>query len=67
MIISDLLFREKLNITSRRIEKPKPLTKIARANIKLDEKELNKQTAKKVNNPYYFTDRILKIAFNITI
>ena len=38
---------------------PKPLEQIAGEHIKLNDKEL----AKKMNNPYYFTDENLKIGF----
>ena len=68
MIITEWLFREpneNLKIIPRRIHNPKPLREIARENIKTDDKKLNKELATQINNPYYFTDRILKKAFNI--
>ena len=43
---------------------PKALKQIARENIKLDDKQLNKELAKTMINPYYFTDRALQIALN---
>ena len=42
---------------------PKSLKQLARNNIKLDDKQLNKELAKKMINPYYFTDRNLKVGF----
>ena len=36
-------------------------------NIKLDDKQLNKELAKKMINPAYFTDRALQVGFNITL
>ena len=69
MIIPEWLFREpneNLNNIPRGIYNLKPLQQIARDNIELNEK-LKKELAKKMNNPYYFTDRILKIAFNINL
>ena len=36
-------------------------------NFKLDDKELNKVLAKKMTNPYYFSDRALRVGFNITL
>ena len=42
------------------------MKRIARENIKLDDKQLNKEVAKGMKNPYYFTDRALKIGFHIT-
>ena len=43
------------------------MRQIARDNIKLDDKQLNKELAKKVINPYYFTDRNLKVGFKINL
>ena len=42
---------------------PKSLKKIAGDNIKLDDKQLIKESAKEMLNPYYFTDSNLKVAF----
>ena len=39
------------------------LKQIARQNIKLNDKELDTELAKKLNNLYYFFDKILKVAF----
>ena len=33
----------------------------------MDDKQLNKKLAEKMINPFYFTDRILKIAFNTNL
>ena len=33
----------------------------------LDDKKLNKELAKKMTNPYYFTDRVLQVGFNFTL
>ena len=38
------------------------LREIAREKTKIDDKQLNKETAEKTINPYYFTDKILQIA-----
>ena len=46
---------------------PKPLKQVARDSIKLDDKQLNEELAKKKNNPYYFTDTVLQFGFNITL
>ena len=54
--------REKLKIYN-----PKPLKQRARDNIRLDEKQINKELAKKMINPYYFTDRNLKAGFEINL
>ena len=46
---------------------PKSLTQIARFNIRLDDKQLNKELAKKMLNPYYFTDRNLRVGFKFDL
>ena len=38
---------------------PKSLTHISRDNNRLDDKQFNEELAKKMINPYYFTDRNL--------
>ena len=50
---------------SKTIYNPKSLTQIARNNIKLDDIQLNKESARKMLNPCYFTDRNLKVGFKI--
>ena len=51
----------------KNIKTPKSLKQIARANIKLDDKQIFEELAKKMINPYYFTDRALQVGFNITL
>ena len=46
---------------------PKSLKQLARNNFKLDDKQLNKKLAKKMINPYYFTDRNLQVGFKINL
>ena len=65
MIIPEWLFKE--NIENKKIKNPKSLKQRARDNIKLDDMQLNKELAKKMINPYYFTDRALRVGFNITL
>ena len=67
MIIPDWLFRKPIENISRRIYNPKPIREIAREKIKIDDKQPNKELAEKMINPYYFTDRILKTAFNTAL
>ena len=43
------------------------MKQLARINIKLDDKQLNKELAKKMINPYYFSDRNLKVAYKINL
>ena len=35
--------------------------------MKLDDKQLNEELAKKMLNPYYFTDRHLNVGFKINL
>ena len=67
MIIPEWLFREPVENKIETIYNPKSLKQLARNNIKLDDKQLNKEIAKKMLNPYYFTDRNLKVGFKINL
>ena len=67
MIIPEWLFREPVENKIETIYNPKSLKQLARNNIKLDDKQLNKEIAKKMLNPYYFTDRNLKVGFKIIL
>ena len=60
-IIPEWLFREPIENKIKKIYNPKPLRQLARDNIKLDDKQLNKELAKKMPNPFYFTDKNLKV------
>ena len=58
------------NLVEKKINKvhnPKSLKQIARDNNKIDDKQLNKELAKKMINPYYFTDSNLKVGFKINL
>ena len=61
------MFLEPVENKNNRIYNPKSLKKIAQNNIKLDDKQLNIELAKKMINPYYFTDRYLKVGFKINL
>ena len=66
MIIPKWLFKEEQTPTRKKIQKvynPKTLKQLAREKIKLDDKEL----AKHMINPYYSTDKNLKIGFKINL
>ena len=67
MIIPEWLFQEPFENKIKNIYKPKPLTQTARDNIRLDDKQLKKELAKKMLNPYYFTDRKLIVRFKINL
>ena len=49
----------------KKVYNTKTLNRIARENIKMNDKELGKELAKKLINPYCFTKEILKLGFKI--
>ena len=67
MIIPEWLFQEPVENKIKKIYNPKSLKQLARNNIKLDDKQLNKELAKKMINPYYFIDENLKVGFKINL
>ena len=67
LIIPEWLFQEPVENKIKKIYNPRSLKQIARDNIRLDDKQLNKELAKKMINPYYFTDRNLKVGFKINL
>ena len=67
LIIPKWLFQEPIENKPSRISNPIPLRARTRDNIKLDDKQLNREIATKILNPFFFTDRILQVTFNITL
>ena len=67
MIIPEWLFLEPVENKIEKIHNPRSLRQIARDNNILDDKQLNKELAKKMINPYFFTDRKLKVGFKINL
>ena len=67
MIKPEWLFQETVENKINNIFNPKSLKQLARDNINLDKKQLKKELAKKMLNPYYFTERNLRVGFNITL
>ena len=67
LIIPEWLFQKPVENKVNKIYNPKSLKQLARNNIKLDDMQLNKELAKKMINPYYFTDRILKVGFKTNL
>ena len=67
MIIPEWLFQEPVENRIKKIHNPKSLKHIARNNIKLDDKQLIKELARKMINPYYFTDRNFRVGFKIDL
>ena len=67
MIIPEWLFREPIENRIKKIYNPISLKKSARNKINLDNNQLNKELAKKMINPYYFSDRRLLVAYKINL
>ena len=67
MIIPEWLFKEPIENKIEKLYNPKSLKQLARNNIRLDDKQLNTELAKKMINPYYFSDRNLKVAYKINL
>ena len=63
MIIPEWLFQEPVENKIKKLYNPKSFKQLARNNIKLDDQQLNKELAKKMINPFFFTDRALQIGF----
>ena len=70
MIIPDWLFREERSPIKKKIQKvnnPKTLQHLARQIFKMNDKELDREIAKKMMNPYFFIDENLKRGFKINL
>ena len=67
MIIPEWLFQEPVENKINKLYSPKSLKQLARDNIRLDDRQLNKELPRKMNNPYYFTNRALQVAFKIIL
>ena len=67
MIIPEWLFQEPIESKTNKIYNPKSLKQIARDFIRLDDKQLNEEIVEKMLNPYYFTDRNLKVGFKMNL
>ena len=67
MIIPECLFQEPVENKINKIHNPKSLKQIARKIIKIDDKHLNKELARRMINPYCFTERNLKVAYKINL
>ena len=67
MIIPEWLSQGPIENKVNKIYNPNSLKQVAQDNIRLDDKQLNTELARKMNNPYYFTDRALQVAFKINL
>ena len=65
MIIPEWLFQEPIENKINRIFNPRSLRQLARNNIRLDDIQLNGEFGRRMLNPYYFSDRNLKVAYKI--
>ena len=63
LIMPEGLFKEPIESKIKNVYNPKSKKQIAIENIKLDDKQLNKERAKRMVNPYYFTDRLIQVGF----
>ena len=67
MIIPEWLFQEPVENKVNKIYNPKSLKHLARNKIKLDDKQLNKELARRMINPHYFSDRNLRVGIKINL
>ena len=67
MIIPECLFQEPVENKIKKTYNPKPLKQLARDNIRLDDRQLNGELARRMIIPYYFTDRALQVGFKINL
>ena len=67
VIISEWFFQKPIENEIKILYNPKSLKQLARENIKLDDKLLKKELAKKMIDPFCFTDRKIKVGFKINL
>ena len=67
MIIPEWLFQEPVENKIKKIYNPKSPKQLAGDIFKLDDKQISEELAKKMINPYYFTDRYLKVGFKTNL
>ena len=70
MIIPEWLFKQEQTHFKKKIQKvynPETLKEIASENIKMNDRELDKEIGEKMINGYYFFDENLKIGFKINL
>ena len=67
MTIPEWSFQEPIENKIEKIYNPKTSKQIVRDNIRLDDRQLKKEVAKEMLNPYYFADRNLKVGSKINL
>ena len=67
MLLPEWLFQEPIESKINKIYNPKSIKRTARENIKLDDKQINKELARKMIILYYFTDRKQNVGFKINL
>ena len=61
------LFQESIENKIKKIYNPKALQEIARETIKIDDKQFNKELAKKMISRYYFTVGAMQVGYSINL
>ena len=67
MIIPEWIFKEPLENKINKLYNLQPLKQIASDKTKKDDKQYKKELARKMNNPFYFTDSALRVGFKVTL
>ena len=67
VVLPEWLFQEPVENKINKIYSPNPLRQLVRGNIRLDDRQLNGELARRMINPYYFTDRALQNGFKIDL
>ena len=70
VVIPERLFKEEqahIRKRNKKVYNPKTLKQIAREYTEIGVKELEKELAKKMNNPYFFIDKNLKLGSKINL
>ena len=67
MIIPEWFFQELVENDINKVYNPQWLRQMARNNMKLDDKQLDEELARKMINPYYFTDKKLQVGYIFTL
>ena len=67
LIIPEWLFKEPIENKINKIYNPRSIKQLAPDKTRLDDRQLNVELARRMINPYYFTDRALQVGFKINL
>ena len=67
LIIPDCLFQETVENMLGKVYNPITLKQIERSSFETDYKQVNNDSAEKMLNPFYLTDRALQVGLNINL